>query len=357
MLPRSLLRLGAVVSAGALAVSLAACTDSDINGPAFTTAAAPDKGVSFESSPAADTMVSGGQVNIESTGGEDAGTYALGTVDTSTYKTEGLSYVSDDEGRVDGAASGSGSGRTVVFFIDGAQVQQTVAVARISAINEHDSNSLSVIYKLQHADPNGKDTATVTFSVKDGELVADGETDLMGGALLWNTDIPYESTGDSGSAAGGSASGGPSPTAAASTPEAGGNSAELTTMSDVSSSGHVEYGSMVSMVTHDGTEIRCLTENIGRCFTREPYWNIDGKKVNYVDLKTGEGNVSDLGQGWSSPVTRIEEGTRYELQGSIMGMSDLGYFGWDGENVVSGPLPPDSLYKILTPSDGVVSMK
>lgn len=348
-LPR---RLGIVITVGALIASLSACTDGNIDGPEFTTADESGKGVSFESSPAADYMVSDGQVSIESTSGESAGTYTLGTVDTSTYKTEGLSYVSDDEGWVDGAASGSGSGRTMIFFIDGVQAQQPVTVALIDTINVHDQNSLSVIYKARHAGASEDDTVTVTYTLRGGEVDVTGETDIAGGSTLWNTDIPFESTGDSSATAAE-----PSPTVAASDSEAGSSSGDLTTMSEVTSSGHVEYGSMVSMVTNDGTEIRCLTENIGRCFTRNPYWSIDGQKVNYVDLKTGEGNVSDLGQGWSSSATRIEKGTRYELQGSIMGMADLGYFGWDGENVVSGPLPPDSLYKILTPSDGIVTMK
>lgn len=305
----------------------------------------------LEDQPAASAMVSGGKINITPIDGTEKEVYRLGTVDTSTYSDEGLSWISDDEGRVDGAASSSGSGRTVVFFIDGVQVPQTVAVARISNITRVDAVTVEITYTVKSSGADAGHGNVVRFSVDDGKLSV-GDTGEMSSALLWNTDIPYEATGQ-----GSSQGNGPQPTTAGSgdAADSSGDRNSIDTLSAVEPSGTVDGESFVSMETSDGTEIRCRAANVAQCFTRQPYWEIDGQKVNYVDLKSREGNVSDLGQGWSAPATEIRAGEKYELEESIMGMAGLGYIGWDGTNVIRGPMSPYNTYEVLTPT-GVVSV-
>lgn len=356
-----------IAAASAVATVLVSCSSAETgDSPAFTElqqsssaptgedaagSGAPDNVTRLEDQPAASAMVSGGGITVTPVEGTEKVAYRLGTVDTSTYSDEGLSWISDDEGRVDGAASSSGSGRTVVFFIDGVQVPQTVAVARISGITRVDAVTVEVTYTIKSSGADAGHGNVVRFSVDDGKLSV-GDTGEMGSALLWNTDIPYEATGQDGSRGNG-----PQPTTAGSggteDPSTGRNG--IDTLSTVEPTGTVDGESFVSMETADGTEIRCRAVNVAQCSTRQPYWEVDGQKVNYVDLKTGEGNVSDLGQGWSAPATEIRAGEKYELEESIMGMAGLGYIGWDGTNVIRGPMSPYNTYEVLTPT-GVVSV-
>lgn len=142
----------------------------------------------FSTQPASRGMTSGGPILVTSIDGKRENMrYLLGAVDTSTYNTSGLSWISDDLTRPeDGAGRSSESGRTVVFFVNGVQVLQVVAVAKIKSIVRVDKNTVTIVYNV-----DGGVSNPVTFTVNDGKLATQGSVGRMMNALIGNTNISY----------------------------------------------------------------------------------------------------------------------------------------------------------------------
>lgn len=285
-------------------------------------------------------MVSGGEINVSPVDGGSQSAYQLGDVDTSTYTTDGLSWISDDEGWVKDAASSSGSGRTVVFFIDGVQVPQTVAVARISDITRVDAVTVEVTYTVKSFGADTGHGNVVRFSVDDGKLSV-GDTGEMDSALLWNTDIPYEATGQDSSRGNG-----PQPTTAGSgggfaAPTEPAGSDDLYAHWNVPFTGTVEPGTFISTTgkgQNSSTELRCLLEKNILCFSKNsPYWELNKKPVSYVDISNLSGNVSDLGAGWSSSAKNMVPGDKFAIVPDGDNPSDKDtYIYWTGHTFFFG---------------------
>lgn len=337
------LKVSMAVAAALATTTLVACSTSDDGAtPVFT--AHPETSTttdtpSLNDQPAAASMVSGKEINVSPVDGGSKSAYQLGEVDTSTYTTDGLSWISDDEGWVKDAASSSASGRTVVFFIDGVQVPQTVMVAKISNITRINNVTVEITYISQPTGPDSRTEETVRYIAGSGELIV-GEGGDPDSPALWETDIPYSSSANS--------------TTPHASPSPPGNAAAAPTYSnDFLSSmmdfpledGGVSDGDLVSMITEDGNEIRCRISSDPFCVSKEPYWTMGGQQANYAKIITGEANMSDFGQGWQQPATTLSLGKR-------LAISEPGgpYIAWDGKNIAYTWLDQVQTAMVLTPT-------
>lgn len=301
---------------------------------------------SYDAQPAATAFTDRAEIGIMTPDGEGDDRYLLGTVDTSTYSCEGLSWVSDDSGWVKNAASGSGAGRTVVFFIDGVQVPQPVTVSRISGITRIDDDTVDVTYTVKDSHADQGTGATVRYTVSDGSLTTDGDG-APDSAVLWKTDLPYTSGSGTGAGA-------PQPTSehdpGAGEDGAGDDSDSTDIMSSAPTAGSVGADGMVSMETPDGTGIRCVLTSSPFCVSKAPYWTVDGQPANYVQLETGTANQSDFGTGWSSDATPVPAGQRV----TVTGTSGDAYIAWDGTDVIYNATGGDQAV-VLSP-DGLTTV-
>lgn len=264
-------------------------------------------------------MVSGGEITVTSFAGDTEHPYRLGTVDTSTYTEEGLSWTSDDEGHLTGDDTSTGAGRTLVFFIDGVQVPQPVAVAKISGITRVDDDTVDVMYAVDSSDSDSGHGTSVRFTADDGELNV-GDTGDMDDALLWNTDIPFTGTDQPESSA-----------------------ADIAHhLTDAPIVGTVSDGDYVSMTAADDTEIRCVITDETYCSAQDDYWTIEGNSANTVFPFDGQAIQSDLGQGWQLPATPLAVQEQVELEDSDTTL------GWNGVHLVFFT-PKDTI--VVTPTE------